>query len=297
MKIIRGEKMTTSLKEANEMQQVEVVGVRFKRVGKMYNFLYEDKNILVGQHVLVETLKGIEYGKVIKTNFKVFENDSTIPLKKIIRIATEDDRIQEDSNRLKEIEAIKICLGKIKLHGIDMKLIDAEISFDLSKIIFYFTSDGRVDFRALVKDLAAKFRMRIELRQIGVRDEAKITNGIGICGRTLCCATFLDEFQPVSIKMAKEQNLSLNPTKISGACGRLMCCLKYEEDTYEFLNIGLPNVGDSVETVDGVGTVLAVNVLQQVLKVSIDAKQGEEFAIVFYNASETTAITKENKTL
>jgi len=246
---------------------VEIIGIRFKNVGKIYYFDPAGQIFEPETAVIVETVRGIEYGVVAIGNRNV--EDLEIPVKRIIRRATEDDIKQEKANKQRESEAIGVCLEKIKLHNLDMHLVDVELTFDLNKIIFYFTADGRVDFRELVKSLAAVFRMRIELRQIGVRDEAKILNGMGICGRTLCCATFLSEFQPVSIKMAKDQGLSLNPTKISGVCGRLMCCLKYEEETYEFLNKNLPFVGDWVRTPFGDGEVLSVNVLKQLAKVAI----------------------------
>ncbi len=251
---------------------VEVVGVRFKRVGKIYYFDPEGTVYEKGTDVLVETARGIEFGRIEIPNRYIDKESTVLPLKKVIRTATDEDRQQEAQNRVKEKEAFGICLEKIKEHNLDMKLIDVELTFDLSKILFYFTSDGRIDFRELVKDLAAIFRMRIELRQIGVRDEAKILNGIGICGRTLCCSTFLGEFQPVSIKMAKDQNMSLNPTKISGICGRLMCCLKYEEETYEHLTKNMPEIGEQVSTPEGIGEVLGVNVLRQNIKVGIRKK-------------------------
>ena len=215
---------------------IEIVGIRFKKAGKMYYFDPDGIKLERGSFAIVETARGIECGLVIKENTFVSEQNIVQPLKKVQRQATKEDLALEEKNKIREKEAFAICLEKIAQHQLDMKLIDAEITFDQIKLIFYFTSDGRVDFRELVKELASIFRMRIELRQIGVRDEAKMRNGIGICGRSLCCATFLGDFQPVSIKMAKEQSLSLNPTKISGICGRLMCCLKYEEDVYEELN-------------------------------------------------------------
>jgi cell fate regulator YaaT (PSP1 superfamily) len=258
---------------------INIVGVRFKSVGKIYYFDPEGAEIPMGAGVIVETARGVEYGTVEIPNRDVPDESVVPPLKKVIRIATEDDMAQNARNREREQEAHGVCLEKIKAHGLKMKLVDVELTFDLSKIIFYFTSDGRVDFRELIKDLAANFRMRIELRQIGVRDEAKLLNGMGICGRTLCCATFLGEFQPVSIKMAKDQNLPLNPTKISGICGRLMCCLKYEEETYNYLNSNLPSEGDTIRTADGSGEVLAVNVLRQNVKAAIRKKQNDPPAI------------------
>jgi cell fate regulator YaaT (PSP1 superfamily) len=228
-------------------------------------------------HVIVETARGIEFGTVVG-GVREIEDDKVVqPLKPVIRVANQRDYEQEAANKEKEKEAFKICLEKIKKHELDMKLIDAEYTFDNNKVLFYFTADGRIDFRELVKDLAAVFKTRIELRQIGVRDETKILGGIGICGRPLCCHTYLSEFVPVSIKMAKEQNLSLNPTKISGVCGRLMCCLKNEEDTYEYLNKKLPNVGDFVTADDGLkGEVQSVNVLRQLVKVLVEVDDEKE---------------------
>ena len=226
----------------------KVVGVRFRQVGKIYFFAPGKYSVEVGQHVIVETARGVEYGYVVLGEREVEDSAVVQPLKAIIRIATPEDDAREARNREKEKEAYKICIEKIKKHNLSMKLIKVEYTFDNNKVLFYFTADGRIDFRELVKDLAAVFKTRIELRQIGVRDETKILGGIGSCGRPLCCATYMPEFVPVSIKMAKEQNLSLNPTKISGVCGRLMCCLKNEQETYEELNSHLPNVGDYVTT-------------------------------------------------
>ncbi len=261
----------------------KVVGVRFRSAGKVYFFAPGEKEIVQGDHVIVETARGIEYGTVVGGIKEVEDDKLVLPLKPVLRIATPADDAQEKKNKEKEKEAFKICLGKIQAHNLDMKLIDAEYTFDNNKVLFYFTSDGRVDFRELVKDLAGVFRTRIELRQIGVRDETKIRGGIGICGRPLCCHTHLSEFIPVSIKMAKEQGLSLNPTKISGVCGRLMCCLKHEEDTYEELNRKLPGVGDAVTTPDGIkGEVHSVNVLRQRVKVLIDngdEKEMKDYAV------------------
>ena len=254
----------------------KVVGVRFRQVGKIYFFAPGKYSIETGQHVIVETARGIEYGQVVLGEREVEDSAVVQPLKAIIRVATAEDDEREIKNRQKENEAFKICLEKIAKHNLDMKLIKAEYTFDNNKVLFYFTADGRSDFRELVKDLAAVFKTRIELRQIGVRDETKILGGIGSCGRPLCCATFLPEFNPVSIKMAKEQNLSLNPTKISGVCGRLMCCLKNEQDTYEELNSRLPNVGDSVTTPEKlVGEVASVNVLRQRVKVLVTLENDE----------------------
>ena len=275
---------------------IEVVGIRFKKAGKLYYFDPDGLEIKDDTYVIVETARGVEYGLATKGNHEVNDNEIVPPLKKVIRIATEEDAVTNERNRDREKEAFAICEEKILNHGLDMKLIDVEITFDHNRLIFYFTSDGRVDFRELVKDLAAVFRTRIELRQIGVRDEAKMLNGIGICGRALCCATFLGDFHPVSIKMAKEQNLSLNPTKISGICGRLMCCLKYEEDVYEELNKKLPHVGDIIKTADGTGEILAVNVLMQNVKAAVKKNEDDAPVINFYNVDEITVIkTKRNK--
>ena len=264
---------------------IKVIGVRFRTAGKVYFFDPGRLEIKQGDHVIVETARGIEYGTVIGAPREVEADKVIQPLKSVLRIANQKDDEQEASNRQKEKDAFKICLEKIRKHGLQMKLIDAECTFDNNKVLFYFTADGRIDFRELVKDLASVFKTRIELRQIGVRDETKILGGIGICGRPLCCHTHLSEFAPVSIKMAKEQNLSLNPTKISGVCGRLMCCLKNEEETYEELNKKLPNVGDYVTTDDGLkGEVQSVNVLRQLVKVIVDV--GDEKEIQEYRADQ-----------
>lgn len=256
---------------------VKVIGVRFRTAGKIYFFDPLKFDVKRGDHVIVETARGIEYGTVVGDPKEVEDDKVIQPLKPVLRVATARDTEQENANKQKEREAFKICLEKIKKHKLDMKLIDAEYTFDNNKVLFYFTADGRIDFRELVKDLASVFKTRIELRQIGVRDETKIMGGIGICGRTLCCHAHLSEFVPVSIKMAKEQNLSLNPTKISGMCGRLMCCLKHEEETYEYLNRKLPNVGDYVTTDDGLkGEVHSVNVLRQLVKVLIENNDEKE---------------------
>ena len=256
---------------------VKVVGIRFRNAGKIYYFGPGDLDLKAGMHAIVETARGVEIGTVITDPREVSEESVIQPLKPVIRIATEADERQAEKNREKEKEAYRICLEKIAKHELDMKLVEAEYTFDNNKLLFYFTADGRIDFRELVKDLAAVFRTRIELRQIGVRDETKIMGGYGICGRQLCCHTFLPEFAPVSIKMAKEQNLSLNPTKISGVCGRLMCCLKNEEETYEYLNSKLPSVGDNVTTDDGLkGEVSSVNVLRQLVKVTVDVGDEKE---------------------
>lgn len=261
----------------------KVVGVRFRNVGKIYYFDPKEYVVKEGDHVIVETARGVEYGKVVLTPRNIKEEDVVHPVKEVLRVATKEDEEREQQNRIKEKEAFKICQKKIREHELDMKLIDAEYTFDNNKVLFYFTADGRIDFRQLVKDLAAIFKTRIELRQIGVRDETKILGGIGICGRCLCCHTYLSEFAPVSIKMAKEQNLSLNQTKISGVCGRLMCCLKNEQETYEELNKKLPGLGDTVTTPDGLqGTVQSVNVLRQLVKVVVevnDEKEIQEFPV------------------
>jgi len=265
---------------------IKVIGVRFRHAGKIYYFSPGKLKINAGDHVIVETARGVEYGHVV-IGVKDVEDDKVVqPLKPVIRLATVQDDEQADANREKEKEAFKICLEKIKKHELEMKLIDAEYTFDNNKVLFYFTADGRIDFRELVKDLAAVFKTRIELRQIGVRDETKILGGIGICGRPLCCHTHQSEFLPVSIKMAKEQNLSLNPTKISGVCGRLMCCLKHEEETYEELNSRLPGVGDYVTARDGSkGEVSSVNVLRQLVKVIVTL-ENEEKEIREYKVDE-----------
>jgi len=261
-----------------------VIGVRFRTAGKIYFFSPGKLHVRHGQDVIVETARGVEYGTVITGPRDVADEQITQPLKPVIRIAGEDDRRTEEKNREKEKEAFTICLQKIRKHELDMKLINAEYTFDNNKVLFYFTADGRIDFRELVKDLAAVFRTRIELRQIGVRDETKIRGGIGICGRELCCHAYLAEFAPVSIKMAKEQNLSLNPSKISGVCGRLMCCLTNEQETYEELNGRLPSVGDNVTTLEGLrGSVQSVSVLRQTVKVVVtmddDEKEVREYKV------------------
>ena len=263
-----------------------IVGVRFKSAGRIYYFDPCGMEIPQDTAVIVETIRGVEYGIVALSNREVNVSNLQQPVRKVLRLATPADDAQEESNRQREEEARVTCTEKIKEHGLDMHLVNVELAFDLSKIIFYFTADGRVDFRELVKDLAATFRMRIELRQIGVRDEAKALNGIGICGRSICCATFLDEFQPVSIKMAKDQGMSLNPTKISGLCGRLMCCLKYEESTYNELNKGMPGVGDLVRTPDGDGDVINVNILRQTAKVAVRKKGQDATTAAIYTIDQ-----------
>lgn len=248
----------------------QIIGVRFKNVGKIYYFDPQDIKIEVGEKVIVETARGIECGTVAIANREVPDEEIVHPLKNIIRVANDEDLKKVEENHQKEDEAFKICLKKIEQHNLAMKLIDCEYTFDNNKVIFCFTADGRIDFRELVKDLASVFRTRIELRQIGVRDEAKSLGGIGVCGRQFCCSTFLGDFQPVSIKMAKEQSLSLNPTKISGICGRLMCCLKYEQEAYEDLLKVTPKVGAIVNSPDGKGVVEEVNLLTGMLKVKLD---------------------------
>lgn len=256
---------------------IKVIGVRFRSAGKIYYFSPGKLDIKTGDHVIVETARGVEYGYVVLGNREVEESKVVQPLKSVIRMSNKDDENREELNRKKEKEAFKICQEKIRKHNLEMKLIDVEYTFDNNKILFYFTADGRIDFRELVKDLASVFKTRIELRQVGVRDETKIVGGIGICGRPLCCHSYLSEFIPVSIKMAKEQNLSLNPTKISGVCGRLMCCLKNEEETYEYLNSKLPNVGDFVTADDGLkGEVQSVSVLRQTVKVIVTVEKDEK---------------------
>ncbi len=264
-----------------------IIGVRFRQAGKIYYFdPGNHENIKRGTHVIVETAKGVEYGTVVLPPTEMPEEKIVAPLKGIIRVATKADDENEAKNREKEKDAFAICLEKISKHGLEMKLIAAEYTFDKNKLLFYFTADGRIDFRELVKDLASVFRTRIELRQIGVRDETKLRGGIGICGRALCCHSYLSEFAPVSIKMAKEQNLSLNPTKISGVCGRLMCCLKNEEEAYEELNSHLPNVGSRVKTPDGLsGEVQSVSVLKQKVKVIVNLEDDEK-EVREYSADE-----------
>ena len=264
----------------------KVIGVRFRRAGKVYFFSPGKLEIRHGDNVIVETARGVEFGSVVTGPREVEEERISQPLKSVIRIANRDDYRREEKNREKEKEAFSICQEKIRKHGLEMKLIDAEYTFDNNKVLFYFTADGRIDFRELVKDLASVFRTRIELRQIGVRDETKIRGGLGICGRELCCHTYLTEFAPVSIKMAKEQNLSLNPSKISGVCGRLMCCLTNEEQTYEELNSRLPVVGDTVTTPEKLkGDVQSVNVLRRLVKVVVTLDNDEK-EVREYRAAE-----------
>ncbi|MBQ0015088.1 MAG: stage 0 sporulation family protein [Oscillospiraceae bacterium] len=278
----------------------EVVGIRFKEVGKIYCFDPKGETLTPGQYVIVETARGVECGQVATGNEMVEEDKIVAPLKPIVRLATEDDIKKVAENRQKEKSAFTICEEKIAKHGLEMKLTDVEYTFDGSKILFYFTADGRVDFRELVKDLAAVFKTRIELRQIGVRDEAKMLGGIGICGRPFCCNAYMGEFQPVSIKMAKEQGLSLNPTKISGACGRLMCCLKYEQEAYEHLAKITPKAGALVETKDGRGIVTESNLISGVVKVRLD--RNPDAAPSTYNTKQVkilrdvkTTVSKEER--
>ena len=274
---------------------IKVIGVRFRQAGKVYYFDPLDMDIKRGDHVIVETARGVEYGNVVMGLKEVEEDKVVLPLKPVIRVATKEDDKKEQENRVKEKDAYKICHEKIRKHGLGMKLIDAEYTFDNNKVLFYFTADGRIDFRDLVKDLASVFKTRIELRQIGVRDETKILGGLGICGRALCCHSYLSEFAPVSIKMAKEQNLSLNPSKISGVCGRLMCCLTNEEETYEELNRQLPGVGDHVTTPEGLhGEVQAVHVLRQIVKVIVTLDNDEK-EIREYPAGELRFKSRKKK--
>ena len=274
---------------------IKVIGVRFRKAGKVYYFDPLDFDIKQGSNVIVETARGVEYGFVVLAPKEVEDDKVIQPLKPVIRPATPEDDEIERANKEKEKEAFKICLEKIRKHELEMKLIDCEYTFDNNKVLFYFTADGRIDFRDLVKDLASVFKTRIELRQIGVRDETKILGGIGVCGRALCCHSYLTDFVPVSIKMAKEQNLSLNPTKISGVCGRLMCCLKNEEEAYEDLNSKLPNVGDYVTTKDGFkGEVQSVSVLKQRVKVVI-TKENDEKEVKDYHTSELSFKPRRKK--
>lgn len=270
-----------------------VVGVRFRYAGKIYYFDPVDIKLEPGDMVIVETARGIECGEVVCPEKVVDESEVVAPLKKVMRKATDEDLKQVEENKKKAAEAYKICLEKIEKHNLEMKLIDVEYTFDNNKILFYFTADGRVDFRELVKDLASVFRTRIELRQIGVRDEAKMMGGLGICGRRLCCNSHLTEFHPVSIKMAKEQSLSLNPTKISGICGRLMCCLKYEQEAYEDLIKRIPKVGALVQTPHGSGTVMYANLLEELVKVRLDNENEPDLRE--YTASEIKLIKDAEK--
>lgn len=267
-----------------------VVGVKFKEAGKLYYFSPGENQVEVGDNVIVETARGLEFGKVTLGVTEVKESDLVAPLKSIIRKANEKDRKKHEENLAKKEEAMRLCQEKVDAHKLEMKLIDVEYTFDNSKVVFYFTADGRVDFRELVKDLAAVFRMRIELRQIGVRDEAKMLGGVGNCGRGLCCSTWLSDFEPVSIKMAKVQNLSLNPSKISGICGRLMCCLKFENDVYTHMKKGMPSVGERIRTPDGMAVVTDVNILENIIKTRLVLEEAskssdreEKLSTEFYN--------------
>ncbi len=271
---------------------VDVAGIRFKKMGKIYYFDAGDLKLKCGQHVVVETSRGVEYGLVVIDKKSVEDNKIVPPLKKILRIATAEDDRTVEKNRDKEKEAFKICQEKIEKHKLDMKLIDVEYTFDHNKILFYFTADGRIDFRELVRDLAAVFKTRIELRQIGVRDEAKMLGGLGVCGRVLCCASYLGEFEPVSIKMVKEQNLSLNPTKISGTCGRLMCCLKNEQETYEALFKNVPGEGSLVNTPDGKGTITSVSAIKGIVSVAVE--DGDVKEIRDYKLKDVKVLKRSN---
>ena len=276
---------------------ITVIGIRFRRAGKIYYFDPEEIAYEQGQHVIVETARGVEYGEVVISNKEVKTEEVIQPLKKVIRLAASEDDEKYQHNKTKEKEAFNICKEKIIKHGLDMKLIDVEYTFDNNKVLFYFTSYERVDFRELVKELASIFKTRIELRQIGVRDETKMCGGMGICGRGLCCNTFLGDFQPVSIKMAKEQSLSLNPIKISGICGRLMCCLKYEQDCYVEIRGRLPEVGDTVITPEGKGEVLSVNLLREQIKVAVKKKEKdkEEKEAIIFSSKEIKIVNKKKK--
>lgn len=252
---------------------VEVIGVHFKKAGKVYYFDPGQQDIDIDDYVIVETVRGVEFGKVVITDKRVDEEDVVLPLKQLIRVADEKDKLTVVENQEKAETAFQTCAKKITEHKLEMNLVEVEYTFDRNKIIFYFTADGRVDFRNLVKDLAALFKTRIELRQIGVRDEAKMLGGIGPCGRMLCCSTFLGDFEPVSIKMAKDQNLSLNPAKISGLCGRLMCCLKYENDAYETAKRDLPDLGETIKTPFGNGKVVGLNILERIIHIELPEKE------------------------
>ncbi len=269
---------------------ITVVGVRFKKAGKIYYFDPSDIEINKNDFVIVETARGIEFGQVVVGPKQVLEEDIVSPLKSVIRIATEEDKNQHEENIVREKEALDVCMEKIAKHELDMNLVDVEYTFDNNKVIFYFTADGRVDFRDLVKDLAAVFKTRIELRQIGVRDEAKMLGGIGPCGRSLCCSTWLGDFEPVSIKMAKDQNLSLNPAKISGICGRLFCCLKYEHDVYAQILQKLPGVGAIVLTPDGEGVVVESNVLLEFVKVKFNNPKDNNGDVRIYFLHDVTKV-------
>lgn len=282
---------------------VKIVGIKFKDAGKLYYFSPGGHKVEVGDNVIVETARGLEFGKVTLAETEVKESEIVAPLKSIIRIANEKDKKKHKENLAKKEEAMRLCQEKVDAHGLEMKLIDVEYTFDNSKVVFYFTADGRVDFRELVKDLASVFRMRIELRQIGVRDEAKMLGGVGNCGRGLCCNTWLSDFEPVSIKMAKVQNLSLNPSKISGICGRLMCCLKFENEVYTHLKKGMPSVGEKIKTPDGMAVVTDVNILENIIKTRLILEEGskeknieEKLSTELYNygKEEIRRVNKKN---
>lgn len=282
---------------------VKIVGIKFKDAGKLYYFSPGGHKVDLGDNVIVETARGLEFGKVALAETEVKESEIVAPLKSIIRIANEKDKKKHKENLAKKEEAMRLCQEKVDAHGLEMKLIDVEYTFDNSKVVFYFTADGRVDFRELVKDLASVFRMRIELRQIGVRDEAKMLGGVGNCGRGLCCNTWLSDFEPVSIKMAKVQNLSLNPSKISGICGRLMCCLKFENEVYTHLKKGMPTVGEKIKTPDGIAVVTDVNILENIIKTRLVLEEGSKdknteeklsTEIYSYGKEEIKRINKKN---
>lgn len=270
-----------------------IIGVRFRRAGKIYFFDPDGKQVQRGEHVIVETSMGMEYGEVVISNRQLPQEKIVAPLKKIIRVANYQDEKQNEENKKQEKEAFKICEKKIKEHGLDMKLMDVEFKFDKSKILFFFTAEGRIDFRELVRDLAAVYKTRIELRQVGVRDEVKRLGGNGVCGRELCCCSFLGNFETVSIKMAKEQNVSLNPSKISGNCGRLMCCLQYEQNVYEDKLKKLPKIGAIVKTEDGKGEVCGLETLKEIVKVKF--KEGDETFFKKYNAKDIKIIKNIEK--
>ena len=270
-----------------------IIGVRFKKAGKIYFFDPDGKQVEKGEHVIVETAMGMEYGEVAIANRQLPQEKIVAPLKKIIRVATKQDAKQNDENKKQEKEAFKVCEKKIKEHGLDMKLMDVEFKFDKSKILFFFTADGRIDFRDLVRDLASVYKTRIELRQVGVRDEVRRLGGNGVCGRELCCCSFLGNFETVSIKMAKEQNVSLNPSKISGNCGRLMCCLQYEQNVYEDKLKKLPKVGAIVKTADGKGEVCGLETLKEIIKVKF--KDGDETFFRRYNANDVKILKNVEK--
>ena len=271
---------------------IKVTGIRFKKMGKIYYFDPGELKLESGMHAVVETSRGIEYGLVVIGSKEVSEDKIVAPLKKVLRIATPEDDKTVENNKKKEAEAMEVCRQKIEKHNLDMKLIDVEYTFDHNKILFYFTAEGRIDFRELVRDLAAVFKTRIELRQIGVRDEAKMVGGLGICGRVLCCNSYMGDFEPVSIKMVKEQNLSLNPTKISGTCGRLMCCLKNEQAVYESLSKHTPSVGSIVETPEGKGNVTSANVLKGIVTVAIGE---EDKTLKDFSVKEVKILKRNNR--